>query len=246
MSGSGSSPLARGLRSGLFLLRDHGGIIPARAGFTTALTIPPLPCRDHPRSRGVYQWDEFLLMTSLGSSPLARGLPLIINPRLRRQGIIPARAGFTLAVFVTSWAREDHPRSRGVYPYGGGYLAKVWGSSPLARGLLTCARMRRLKIWIIPARAGFTRRRTVPTPNRSERLGSSPLARGLHGYRALTRNLTRIIPARAGFTSPPRRGSLLIGDHPRSRGVYPSRAVKHSSSPGSSPLARGLLRRRGA
>ena len=50
---------------------------------------------DHPRSRGVYNNNEYNSMVQAGSSPLARGLlatpePIALTPR-----IIPARAGFT-------------------------------------------------------------------------------------------------------------------------------------------------------
>ena len=50
----GSSPLARGLLGLGDDRRHRGGIIPARAGFTTLQTTPHSRKRDHPRSRGVY------------------------------------------------------------------------------------------------------------------------------------------------------------------------------------------------
>ena len=70
--------------------------------------------------------------------------------------------------------------------------------------------------------------------------GSSPLARGLllgppHGLGG-----GRIIPARAGFTLQRPGPGLLEGDHPRSRGVYPSEPPISGTQTGSSPLARGL------
>ena len=51
----GSSPLARGLRTGSSLTSLRTGIIPARAGFTTTRRGTPTTWRDHPRSRGVYR-----------------------------------------------------------------------------------------------------------------------------------------------------------------------------------------------
>ena len=71
--------------------------------------------------------------------------------------------------------------------------------------------------------------------------GSSPLARGLHRDLHLISHSTRIIPARAGFTGRPREDRWLTPDHPRSRGVYSQAAVSATTTPGSSPLARGLL-----
>ena len=54
-----------------------------------------------------------------------------------------------------------------------------------------------------------------------------------------------IIPARAGFT----HGRVAVGadpaDHPRSRGVYAAAMAAAMADSGSSPLARGLRRRRG-
>ena len=93
--GSGSSPLARGLRLKGNAPEVAARIIPARAGFTASDSPADLCLR--------------------GSSPLARGLR---GGRLGGRGrsrIIPARAGFT-ATCVPGWSRmADHPRSRGVY-----------------------------------------------------------------------------------------------------------------------------------
>ena len=71
--------------------------------------------------------------------------------------------------------------------------------------------------------------------------GSSPLARGLLRTSARTWSQGRIIPARAGFTNVLYPHSLIIGDHPRSRGVYQAQSTANIQNQGSSPLARGLL-----
>ena len=113
----GSSPLARGL-----LLRGEADadlvrIIPARAGFTSQTGSTGPGHRDHPRSRGVYITPFKPRQRHVGSSPLARGLP--VDGTLARNisgssplargllqdvhivgvdnRIIPARAGFTRA-----------------------------------------------------------------------------------------------------------------------------------------------------
>ena len=54
----------------------------------------------------------------------------------------------------------------------------------------------------------------------------------------------RIVPARAGFTARPEFSGDRIPDHPRSRGVYLKPAGQLIMQGGSSPLARGLRRRR--
>ena len=159
-SALGSSPLARGLPG----VRAAGsvpvGIIPARAGFTPPSTATTVPCRDHPRSRGVYLSANHLAFPGNGSSPLAWGL----QPRLRsihlHLGIIPARAGFTTTTPLDCRVWADHPRSRGVYAPAIEGQAVFQGSSPLARGLLEPLALLSDPHRIIPARAGFTKRLT--------------------------------------------------------------------------------------
>ena len=154
-----------------------------------------------------------------------------------QQGIIPARAGFTLRRKSTDKPVRDHPRSRGVYRTSVSAVRSRWGSSPLARGLPGLHGDPRQGARIIPARAGFTlpilypverewdhpRSRgvydivTAPIPCGQ---GSSPLARGLRVHGADHRLRHGIIPARAGFTAPVTRQLRPATDHPRSRGVY--------------------------
>ena len=70
-----------------------------------------------------------------GSSPLARGLPTYACRAFLHDGIIPARAGFTLTQVDDAPTGGDHPRSRGVYGTRGTFGERLRGSSPLARGL---------------------------------------------------------------------------------------------------------------
>ena len=254
----GSSPLARGLPRQRHRAVVDDGIIPARAGFTRSASPSALAAPDHPRSRGVYTSNGTSIITSFGSSPLARGL--LLEPADLELGgrIIPARAGFTTAPGSRRARCGDHPRSRGVYAAGGLVRSDVRGSSPLARGLQPTCGGRLPGYRIIPARAGFTRGRLVPAVSCSDHprsrgvyrvrqvmdaplCGSSPLARGLQPVRGVRGLVRGIIPARAGFTSNPVGRPAERWDHPRSRGVY---SVIRSDDPdyeGSSPLARGLL-----
>ena len=96
---------------------------------------------------------------ALGSSPLARGLPIIARLDSDVYRIIPARAGFTAPQLIAAWRETDHPRSRGVYYLENVASVPVIGSSPLARGLQKINKRFGLDVGIIPARAGFTHRR---------------------------------------------------------------------------------------
>ena len=196
----GSSPLARGLPGEEAAVEALVGIIPARAGFTSArrrrASSPAdhprsrgvysrriawaASHRDHPRSRGVYPPRRNPITVTQGSSPLARGLPQKTHRTVGQPRIIPARAGFTHQfVFVIGFS-QDHPRSRGVYP-----------RPPQTQ--IT-------RVRIIPARAGFT---STTSPTRTCASGSSPLARGLPPRSDPAPAQPRIIPARAGFTRTP-------------------------------------------
>ena len=192
---------------------------------------------DHPRSRGVYQWAG----CHLGDWA----------------GIIPARAGFTRCGRGAMAAPEDHPRSRGVYASPSSIICSSRGSSPLARGLPSDPDVAGERVRIIPARAGFTRRRggrsgpasdhprsrgvyCAGCPRVRRARGSSPLARGLQDDGEVGGPGRGIIPARAGFTGLDGRGDGRRRDHPRSRGVYSPSSKEATKTPGSSPLARGL------
>ena len=238
---------------------EEGGSSPLARGLHDAPWENLKALLDHPRSRGVYLSAAPGLHVQVGSSPLARGLP-VGRPRSPRPGrIIPARAGFTPASWTRQGASPDHPRSRGVYSRATTVTSSPGGSSPLARGLLGGKLGGGGYVRIIPARAGFTpdgvrvlgadrdhpRSRGVygfaPPLERIFR-GSSPLARGLPGQVQAVEGAQGIIPARAGFTRRSGTAMSLSSDHPRSRGVYPGHAHRAQAVGGSSPLARGLLR----
>ena len=158
-SGSGSSPLARGLPPDENADGPRCGIIPARAGFTVSMPVCFAVKPDHPRSRGVYEGVGDEQGYGAGSSPLARGLREYMLMMSQSGRIIPARAGFTAGRRAGLRPRGDHPRSRGVYIADLPLEDRLLGSSPLARGLHARPRRRHHHHGIIPARAGFTRTR---------------------------------------------------------------------------------------
>ena len=71
----GSSPLARGPLASAVDIEPRAGLIPARAGTTSGKASLAPTDRAHPRSRGDHPPVNVSTMTSLGSSPLARGPP---------------------------------------------------------------------------------------------------------------------------------------------------------------------------
>ena len=91
----GSSPLARGKPAGHPEEEGHRGLIPARAGKTTAKHLQVSSWSAHPRSRGENLIGYSIIQKHLGSSPLARGKPVELDACARRGGLIPARAGKT-------------------------------------------------------------------------------------------------------------------------------------------------------
>ena len=110
--------------------------------------------------------------------------------------------------------------------------------------------------WLIPAHAGKTRDRLIPTQgqeahprSRGENFwesshwrsegGSSPLTRGKPPCRQAGRHPHGLIPAHAGKTLHPRAACEDREAHPRSRGENRYHARITSATAGSSPLTRG-------
>ena len=115
LASTGSSPLSRGIRRIVHIIKDIGGIIPALAGNTCCLRSRISASTDHPRSRGEYLFPVNKTRAVRGSSPLSRGirgLQVLGDVTVR---IIPALAGNTLSATGQATLKVDHPRSRGEY-----------------------------------------------------------------------------------------------------------------------------------
>ena len=157
-TGAGSSPLARGTRGAITSPEGNVRFIPARAGNTVKLRSAPRPGAVHPRSRGEHIVRTRGAVTTIGSSPLARGTLAPLQQRRPLLRFIPARAGNTT------------PATSGA--------AKRYGSSPLARGTLRGPRGERPRGRFIPARAG----NTAATSSAPGACTVHPRSRGEHGF----------------------------------------------------------------
>ena len=109
----GSSPLARGTRLCIEHHTFGHGLIPARAGNTQDFAQNLHVQRAHPRSRGEHRRLYRVRKYRRGSSPLARGTQLEVNPAVSVCGLIPARAGNTWEGNLGKKNVRAHPRSRG-------------------------------------------------------------------------------------------------------------------------------------
>ena len=252
----GSSPLARGTPTRAVLISSRAGLIPARAGNTRPVHRYRHGNRAHPRSRGEHMLVDRINEAGEGSSPLARGTHHVIAFLKPGQGLIPARAGNTVARPVVRKSMRAHPRSRGEHSGSVLKLNGHSGSSPLARGTLGLLEFVEKLLGLIPARAGNTAEASA-SPSSSgahprsrgehsfrfgssvSSSGSSPLARGTRVRRFNLQNSAGLIPARAGNTP---HGYCDFGElraHPRSRGEHARNLWETIKTAGSSPLARG-------
>ena len=109
----GSSPLTRGKHRKSSHRCRARGLIPAHAGKTCPAANASISERAHPRSRGENRYTRVRWLWRLGSSPLTRGKRPPRQRRPRGPGLIPAHAGKTSSLNVSSYSPWAHPRSRG-------------------------------------------------------------------------------------------------------------------------------------
>ena len=167
-------------------------------------------CGEHPQPR-TFRYDL------TGSSPHVRGALIAVCRVAVRDGIIPACAGSTLTVSVSSPVAWDHPRMCGEHLLLVDAQSSRPGSSPHVRGALWSIFGADWSRGIIPACAGSTRLyRTTYQPMRDHprmcgehqvrdtlygtTQGSSPHVRGARGGSAAGGSGRGIIPACAGST----------------------------------------------
>ena len=196
-----------------------------------------------------------------GSSPRVRGKQEGDPGDPGALGLIPARAGKTIACSWTSATPTAHPRACGENVVRSAMSFGFPGSSPRVRGkrarVLDSAR----RVRLIPARAGKTgrsagggRRRSAHPRARGENgdghggpgaaRGSSPRVRGKLDVGDVQPPRGGLIPARAGKTSFFRGTSVGVWAHPRACGENVLDLLLGGLGSGSSPRVRGKHPRR--
>ncbi len=196
----GSSPRARGTLRQKPLVQPHRRFIPACAGNTLMIHLEASDQSVHPRVRGEHGNAGMSEQVITGSSPRARGTPVVTDNGAVNRRFIPACAGNTRVIRDQYTNKPVHPRVRGEHAYCWRDRMTESGSSPRARGTLLLTRRCHLLHRFIPACAGNTR---ISASASALSRGSSPRARGTHYNAWLRYHETRFIPACAGNTPSP-------------------------------------------
>ena len=252
----GSSPRGRGKL--LLSLDVHVccGLIPARAGKTSAALILSRRRAAHPRAGGENPATTGLTIGFTGSSPRGRGKQTKEYLELSNQGLIPARAGKTsrLTDRAATWAA--HPRAGGENEGTCPFALRHLGSSPRGRGKPFLFTIKLTVAGLIPARAGKTTSLSAsPTTRRAHpraggengptsyagslTAGSSPRGRGKHRPYWTPARRKGLIPARAGKTVIKNVCPGRAWAHPRAGGENAPAGATVTATYGSSPRGRG-------
>ena len=254
----GLSPLARGTLCRCQHCWRVIRFIPAGAGNTVPRIISLSSSTVYPRWRGEHSASLMLIIGLGGLSPLARGTRRQRIVRLPLHRFIPAGAGNTSTLSITTDREPVYPRWRGEHPNGSALSYPQIGLSPLARGTQSDAIDALIDARFIPAGAGNTegaeeyriQNAVYPrwrgehdkslTKNNSTP-GLSPLARGTHHYFGKSVIKNRFIPAGAGNTYRSNGRNTEFSVYPRWRGEHSTTENLYESNSGLSPLARGTL-----
>ena len=130
-----TTPLARGIRHKVCLIRMIYGTTPACAGNTLIEPRSAATTRDHPRLRGECAVLCIYSSHITGTTPLTRGIRVSEDLKILGIGNTPACAGNTPCPSGPEFRRAEHPRLRGEYLRRD--VAKLGGTGPppQARGI---------------------------------------------------------------------------------------------------------------
>ena len=201
---TGSSPRGRGKPIPHLLDGSNVGLIPARAGKTSAHSRMSRPSRAHPRAGGENTTQNVPFLLSMGSSPRGRGKHRV-PPRMRlRRRLIPARAGNTYLQAPGSCGSRAHPRAGGENHAVGGQRVGHTGLIPARAGKTPGPRCTCRPHAAHPRAGGEN---IVGWFGRGRFWGSSPRGRGKRRAVPVRSLHVGLIPARAGKTNFLRRAS---------------------------------------
>ena len=150
----GLSPLTRGTRSPSFHLCLNSRFIPAGAGNSATITTEYGELVVYPRWRGELDRRQIASTSGYGLSPLARGTQARGAGRRWRQRFIPAAAGNSARLVISTQHYSVYPRCRGELFTQPSPKLTIPGLSPLARGTRPLNVSRRTGVRFIPAGAG--------------------------------------------------------------------------------------------
>ncbi len=252
----GLSPLARGTLCRCQHCWRVIRFIPAGAGNTVPRIISLSSSTVYPRWRGEHSASLMPIIGLGGLSPLARGTRRQRIVRLPLHRFIPAGAGNTSTLSITTDREPVYPRWRGEHPNGSALSYPQIGLSPLARGTQSDAIDALIDARFIPAGAGNTAPLKICTKaiavyprwrgehyfcnaQRYSRIGLSPLARGTLAKQTSGYAWCRFIPAGAGNTKFILINTAFVSVYPRWRGEHFTTIGGHATAHGLSPLARG-------
>ncbi len=232
----GSSPRARGTPTFAPLTVPPPRFIPASAGNTGRCARGCGSAAVHPRERGEHAKHRHRGLDFIGSSPRARGTRVGPAGQPQRGRFIPASAGNTRILGISTAAAAVHPRERGEHIRRSACQYSARGSSPRARGTRSIADPQGGSNRFIPASAG----NTPGWPDTSTPCAVHPRERGEHvDSRPATGSCHRFIPASAGNTRLGAAPAAAVTVHPRERGEHRDLSSNSVNRDGSSPRARG-------
>ena len=177
-------------------------------------------------------------MVVIGSSPLTRGTLAFDDASYSAARFIPAYAGNSAPDGSHRLLLPVHPRLRGELSRSTTPPTVLLGSSPLTRGTQHRTEVTGFCCRFIPAYAGNSKPRDLPSSGRSVH----PRLRGELGNAAeAISSVVRFIPAYAGNSRRQFVKRLNISVHPRLRGELECKPFYGLDFGGSSPLTRGTL-----
>ena len=239
--GHGSSPRVRGTHHRCNADDARARFIPAGAGNTPYTRANRSSSSVHPRGCGEHHQRHEHPWRYPGSSPRVRGTPRRHVGDDLVQRFIPAGAGNTTQVPVSSFGAPVHPRGCGEHVVAQVRVHLLGGSSPRVRGTRPMNALLLIRTRFIPAGAGNT-----------FALWPYALCHTVHP-RGCGEHATPIARTqRANGSSPRVRGTLSTGMHaghrrlvhPRGCGEHLNRFHSGVTTAGSSPRVRGTLPRR--